>query len=269
MLLLGYTGFCNPMLRAMYDTRTTLLPPCLSVVTRRNSSLHPLPPYAPYMPTQSQQTNPSSSTKSPDGLETIKREPQAPNMPSFAQIYPSLDPHVRPKHPHKRQSTPKNKPLQARQQREEPLIALPRRRNRSSNNLRSSHNRRRRRAGRHPRRTDHIDILRATLLAIDLAILLILLAAASRRRVPGLPIDGDLWRRAPARDLPRRACEALDAEPSFGPFAAGGAGAVERAETRVDGALVRFGAEFVGGGGAGAFGVRAGTVGCAVVAGRD
>lgn len=105
------------------------------------------------------------------------------------------------------------------------------------------------------------------------AVLLVLLAAAAvgrrgrRGRHAVLPIGCGrlvgrlgLGRRRPPVDLPVHPREGLELEAALGPLAAGLAAAVEGAQAGVDSALVRLGAQSVGGG--------SGLEG-AVVAGRE
>lgn len=124
----------------------------------------------------------------------------------------------------------------------------------------------RRRAGLDAGQALHLDVgargaVVLALAGVAHAVLLVLLAAAAvgrRGRRGGhavLPVRGGglvgrlgLGRRRPPVDLPVHAGEGLELEAALGPLAAGLAAAVEGAQAGVDSALVRLGAQSVGGG---------------------
>lgn len=92
----------------------------------------------------------------------------------------------------------------------------------------------------------HIDVVGA-LLALELTVVLVLLATFSRRGALGGAEGRDLGRSLPSRDLPDNTCEALDREPPFLPLTARLACPIECSKTCIDSTLVGLGSEFVGG----------------------
>jgi hypothetical protein len=95
----------------------------------------------------------------------------------------------------------------------------------------------------------HLDIRpRVALLALELAVVFVLLATLARRRLFGVPIDLGLGRCGPAGDLPADASKALEPEAPLLPLATGLPRAVEGPQAGIDRALVGLGAELVSGG---------------------
>jgi hypothetical protein len=95
---------------------------------------------------------------------------------------------------------------------------------------------------------DHLNVeATVALLTLNLAVVLILLAAISRRRAfRWLIVDGDLRRCLPAWNLPNHTSETLNFETTLLPFAAWLARSIERPKTSIDRPLVGFGTQFVG-----------------------
>lgn len=94
----------------------------------------------------------------------------------------------------------------------------------------------------------HLNVMAAVaLLALDLAVVFVLLAAIPRCRAFRRQIlDGDLRRCLPSWNLPNHTGETLDFEAALLPFATWLARSIECSETCIDGTLVGFGTEFVG-----------------------
>ena len=94
---------------------------------------------------------------------------------------------------------------------------------------------------------DHLNVeATVALLTLNLAVILILLAAVSRRRAfPMLIVDGDLRWSLPAWNLPSYTSETLKFETTLLPFAARLAGSIECPKSSIDRTLVGFGTQFV------------------------
>ena len=92
----------------------------------------------------------------------------------------------------------------------------------------------------------HLDINPiVALLALELAIVLVLLAAVARCRLFRLGLWLGLGWRGPAGDLPDDSGEALEREASLTPLAAGLARPIESPQASIDGALISLGAKFM------------------------
>jgi hypothetical protein len=95
-------------------------------------------------------------------------------------------------------------------------------------------------------RAGHLDVDPiVAFLALELAIVLVLLAAVARRRLFRLDLRLGLGWRGPAGELPDDPSEALDPEAALLPLAAGLARPVEGPQASIYSTLIGLGAEFM------------------------